>query len=174
MAIDEERLPPPDLGTPLLLLMPADAADADDELGLSIDEALPLGGGWWNRPTGVLSRAASSSQLAAAAAAVAAGLIVLQPGFAQRLAPGDLDFAEAGSERFRESESQLPLDPLSPRELAVLRLLADGLSNKGIASRLDLSEHTVKFHLNSLFEKLAVHNRTEAVSTAIRLGLVAL
>jgi DNA-binding NarL/FixJ family response regulator len=63
---------------------------------------------------------------------------------------------------------------LTPRELATLRLLADGKANKEIASELDISERTVKTHLAHLFEKLGVTSRTEAVKIATRRGLVRL
>jgi DNA-binding NarL/FixJ family response regulator len=63
---------------------------------------------------------------------------------------------------------------LTPRELATLRLMADGKSNKEIASELDISERTVKTHLGHLFEKLGVTSRTEAVKIATRRGLVRL
>jgi DNA-binding NarL/FixJ family response regulator len=61
---------------------------------------------------------------------------------------------------------------LTPREMATLRLLADGKSNKEIGSELDISERTVKTHLAHLFEKLAVTSRTEAVKVATHRGLV--
>jgi two-component system NarL family response regulator len=63
---------------------------------------------------------------------------------------------------------------LTPRELATLRLLADGKSNKEIANDLGISERTVKTHLGHLFEKLGVTSRTEAVKVATRRGLVRL
>jgi DNA-binding NarL/FixJ family response regulator len=63
---------------------------------------------------------------------------------------------------------------LTPRELTTLRLMADGKSNKEIASELGISERTVKTHLGHLFEKLAVTSRTEAVKIATRRGLVRL
>jgi two-component system NarL family response regulator len=63
---------------------------------------------------------------------------------------------------------------LTPRELAALRSLADGRSNKEIASALDISERTVKTHLAHLFEKLGVTSRTEAIKVASRRGLVRL
>jgi len=63
---------------------------------------------------------------------------------------------------------------LTPRELATLRLLADGKANKEIASELDISERTVKTHLGHLFEKLGATSRTEAVKVATRRGLVRL
>jgi DNA-binding NarL/FixJ family response regulator len=63
---------------------------------------------------------------------------------------------------------------LTPRELATLRLIADGKSNKEIANELRISERTVKTHLGHLFEKLGVTSRTEAVKIAMRRGLVRL
>jgi DNA-binding NarL/FixJ family response regulator len=63
---------------------------------------------------------------------------------------------------------------LTPRELATLRLMADGKANKEIASELDISERTVKTHLGHLFEKLGVTSRTEAIGVATRRGLVRL
>ena len=63
---------------------------------------------------------------------------------------------------------------LTPREMATLRLMADGKANKEIASELDISERTVKTHLGHLFGKLGVTSRTEAVKVATRRGLVRL
>jgi DNA-binding NarL/FixJ family response regulator len=63
---------------------------------------------------------------------------------------------------------------ITPRELDVLRLLAEGLPNKIIADRLQISEHTVKFHVNALMEKLQAQSRTEAVVRAIRWGVLPL
>jgi DNA-binding NarL/FixJ family response regulator len=66
-----------------------------------------------------------------------------------------------------------PVERMTGREVQVLELLADGLSNKAIAARLCVSDETVKFHLSSILGKLGVANRTEAVRRAIRMGLVA-
>ena len=66
------------------------------------------------------------------------------------------------------------VEPLTPRELEVLRLMAEGLPNKTIAARLEISEHTVKFHVNTILGKLGVASRTEAVVRATRLGLILL
>jgi DNA-binding NarL/FixJ family response regulator len=68
--------------------------------------------------------------------------------------------------------SQPAPSSLTARELEVLNLLAEGAPNKIIAYRLGISEHTVKFHLNSLFAKLGVNSRTEAVMTGMRQGLL--
>ncbi len=65
-------------------------------------------------------------------------------------------------------------EQLTPRELDVLHLLSKGLTNKGIASNLYISERTVKFHLSSVFNKLDVESRTEAVTTAVRKGLISI
>ena len=66
-----------------------------------------------------------------------------------------------------------PVD-LTPRELEVLLLLAEGLPNKGVAARLSVSEHTVKFHVNSIMGKLNAQSRTEAVTRATWLDLLPL
>ena len=63
---------------------------------------------------------------------------------------------------------------LTPREQEVLELLAEGLSNRSIAVRLAISEHTVKFHVSSICAKLGADNRTDAVRRAVRQGLITL
>jgi DNA-binding NarL/FixJ family response regulator len=74
-----------------------------------------------------------------------------------------------------DAEHDEPLvEKLTPRETQVLSRLADGLSNKAIASRLGVSDETVKFHLASIFGKLGASNRTDAVSQALRRGLIPL
>ena len=64
------------------------------------------------------------------------------------------------------------VEALTPREIEVLQLLADGLPNKAIAARLDISDQTVKFHVASIIGKLGVANRTEAVRRAFQRGLI--
>jgi DNA-binding CsgD family transcriptional regulator len=105
-----------------------------------------------DRLRGALPRDADARQIDAAIRAVAAGLIVRVP--AAR---------DSGFGAMRESEGQ-PL--LTPREVEVLAALAEGMTNKGIARRLDISLHTVKFHVESLFRKLGARTRTEAVAKA--------
>jgi len=82
---------------------------------------------------------------------------------------GKTYLAPAAAAKLAERVTQVQL---TPRELAALRLLADGHSNKEIATALDISERTVKTHLGHLFEKLGVTSRTEAVRVATRRGLV--
>src|SRR6185295_7012428 len=65
-------------------------------------------------------------------------------------------------------------EPLTPREVQVLELLAEGLANKAIAERLHISDQTVKFHVASISGKLGAANRTDAVRRAVRRGLIAL
>jgi len=65
-------------------------------------------------------------------------------------------------------------EPLTPREIQVLELLAEGLPNKAIAARLDISDQTVKFHVSSICGKLGAANRTDAVRRALRRGLITL
>jgi len=66
------------------------------------------------------------------------------------------------------------VEALTPREIQVLELLAEGLPNKAIAERLEISDQTVKFHVASISGKLGAVNRTDAVRRAVRRGLIAL
>ena len=69
-------------------------------------------------------------------------------------------------------EYEMPVEALTSRELDVLTLVADGRSNRDIAGVLAISDHTVKFHLASIFGKLGVSTRTEAVQRGLRLGVI--
>lgn len=108
---------------------------------------------------------AGAREIAAAIEAVAHGLVVL-----------DTELTEyVGGAPVPEPDS-LALERdhvLSPREIEILNLLASGLANKEIAFRLNISEHTVKFHVTSIFNKLSVSSRAAATAVGIRLGLVA-
>jgi DNA-binding NarL/FixJ family response regulator len=107
----------------------------------------------------------SPAQLVAAIEAVASGLLVLHPSHASEGLP-------AGSAPSRALDELA--ESLTRRELEVLQMLAAGLSNKEIAARLNISDHTVKFHVASILGKLGAASRTEAVSLGIRRGLVLL
>lgn len=114
------------------------------------------------RVRGLLPRDADAAALSAALRAITRGLIVTDPEWVGAL------------QRSRDrAEVALP-EPLTPREVGVLQLLAAGLPNKLIAERLGISEHTVRFHLNAIFGKLDAHTRTEAVTRAARLGVIVL
>ena len=80
------------------------------------------------------------------------------------------DGERAGAETFAENFEE----PLTPREVQVLELLAEGLPNKAIAARLGISDQTVKFHVSSISGKLGAANRTDAVRRAARRGLITL
>jgi NarL family two-component system response regulator YdfI len=110
----------------------------------------------------VLPSRTSAARLVAAVKAVAAGLIVVDERTTGVGALGEY-------EERRERET---VDALTPREVEVLQLLAEGLPNKEIAKALVISEHTVKFHLAAIFGKLGATSRTEAVAIGIRRGLV--
>lgn len=110
----------------------------------------------------VLPRDADPQQILAAMESVAAGLTVLHPRVLDRM----LSVKHTGSAVSRQ------LQPLTPRELEVLDMLAQGLANKTIAWKLGISEHTVKFHIASIFDKLDVATRAEAVAAGIRNGLI--
>jgi two-component system, NarL family, response regulator YdfI len=107
----------------------------------------------------------SPEQLVAALHAVASGLLVLHPSHANEGIP-------AGPPPLRALDELA--EPLTRRESEVLQMLAAGLSNKEIAARLNISDHTVKFHVASILGKLGAASRTEAVSLGIRRGLVLL
>jgi DNA-binding NarL/FixJ family response regulator len=74
----------------------------------------------------------------------------------------------------KDSGPETLVEALTPRETEVLQLLAEGLSNKGIAARLGISDQTAKFHVAAISGKLGAANRTETVRLAVRLGLIAL
>ena len=71
-------------------------------------------------------------------------------------------------------DDDLPQEALTPREVQVLELLAEGLPNKAIAARLDISDQTVKFHVSAICGKLGAANRTDAVRRGVRRGLITL
>ena len=124
---------------------------------------------WATGARAILRRDADPGQVAAALCALMHGLGVVDSAFAAALArPVGLPTRKSWDDRHTD-----PLiDELTPRELAVLRLVAEGLPNKTIAVKLGISEHTVKFHINAIFGKLGVASRTEAVVRATRLGLI--
>jgi DNA-binding NarL/FixJ family response regulator len=113
----------------------------------------------------VLPGEISTDQLAAALQAAASGLVVLHP--AEILA------AFPAAAPASQPLAELP-EPLTRREREVLQMLAAGLANKEIAARLNISDHTAKFHVAAILGKLGAATRTEAVTLGIRRGLVLL
>lgn len=112
-----------------------------------------LGGGF----RGVLGRDAAPEVLVAAICAARQGLVTIDPRFAAEVLPQPVTTA--------------PL-MLTPREHQVLELVAEGLSNKEIGAQLGVSQHTAKFHVTALLDKLGAETRTEAVVLAARFGLI--
>jgi DNA-binding NarL/FixJ family response regulator len=110
---------------------------------------------------GLLSSEASRPEMTAAIAAIYQGLIVAPR---ERLAPLWIE-NQAG-------EPSDLIEQLTPRETEILELLAQGLANKQIALDLEISEHTVKFHVSSIYTKLGVANRMEAVRLGLQQGLI--
>jgi DNA-binding NarL/FixJ family response regulator len=118
----------------------------------------------------VLSGTATGEEIIAALEAALAGLVVL-PRDALEV------FEESGATKEANRESAAvdlePLiEPLTPRERQVLGLMSEGLGNKEIAWQLQISEHTVKFHVSSILGKLGASTRTEAVTQGLRRGLI--
>jgi DNA-binding NarL/FixJ family response regulator len=110
---------------------------------------------------GDLTRDTDGPRLIAALQAAAVGLVVVE---------GRLS---AGALRTRASGEPL-IESLTPRELEVLQLIGQGLSNRAIAERLAISEHTAKFHVNAILGKLGAQTRAEAVAQGVRSGLLLL
>lgn len=117
---------------------------------------------WSAGARGLLSREAGPARVRAALNAVNQGLVAVDPALGGALLP-----THGATDAFKVEE-------LTKREHEVLKLLAEGLSNRSIAVQLEISEHTVKYHVNSILRKLGAQSRTEAVVRATRSGLILL
>ena len=146
--------------------MPAIVILTDDDDGTRLTDLIDAG------VRAVLPRNAPGAEIAAAVTAAAAGLLALAPDWARGFANAGRSAwnpeATAPAPSSRNGSSQT----LSARELEVLRMLSEGLANKQIAARLGISEHTVKFHVGSVFTKLGASTRAEAVMIGARQGLI--
>jgi DNA-binding NarL/FixJ family response regulator len=128
-------------------------SDADVVLSGSSDGSLLLTpGGGEHDEAGLLPYESNTKQIDAALHAVAAGLIVRAP-----------DAPDLGFDALEETDLQRLL---TSREFEVLGAIGEGLTNKAIAHRLDISLHTVKFHIEAIFRKLGVRTRTAAIMKA--------
>jgi DNA-binding CsgD family transcriptional regulator len=96
------------------------------------------------------------------------------PGLRLAAAGEAADVVLVSAERVSEPPASADINGLTPRELEVLALLAEGASNKAIARRLKISVHTAKFHVGSVIDKLDATGRTDAVAHAARLGVIEL
>ncbi len=140
--------------------LPAIVTLSEDDRPVTLLRQLALLG--W----GIISPDAPAAEMQAAVMSVAQGLVVLSLPVVSALVGrgGPVQTLEGGA---------MP-EPLTARETEVLELLSQGLSNKLIARRLNISEHTVKFHVSSIYTKLDASSRTDAVSRGARLGLITL
>ncbi len=129
---------------------------ADERRVSAVLESLPVRG--W----AIVPNDASRDELVAAVLAAHAGFGAMPAAWTTR--PADTLVSWTADEG--------PDEPLTSREQDVLELLSVGLSNKRIAERLGISEHTVKFHINAIYGKLGASTRTEAVNRALRRGLL--
>ncbi len=114
----------------------------------------------------LLPRSATADEIIASIMAAALGLVVVHPDFSEDLFPR--------TESVNRALPAAPIQALTGREIEVLGMLAQGWGNKTIAKQLGISEHTVKFHISSIFQKLNASSRTEAVTLGARLGLILL
>jgi len=152
----DELSPPSDGRPPAIVLLSAESQPA------WTIEALRLG------VRALLPRNASAADLLAAVEAAASGMAVLDPRELETLLAG----ASVPAQNLGETRSESPA--LTARELEVLRMMAEGAANKTIAWKLNISEHTAKFHVASILSKLNASTRTEAVTVGIRRGLILL
>lgn len=120
---------------------------------------------------GVLPRDADEREIVAAIEAVHAGLVVVPSPLATALVTA---LAPSGVPRPPRLAAAATTTTLSPREREILALLAEGMGNKIVAARLGISEHTVKTHVASIFQKLGADTRAEAVAIGARSGLILL
>jgi DNA-binding NarL/FixJ family response regulator len=138
---------------PLLLL-------AEEPLSLQLLNRLN------NRTWGVLPIDAAQDELLVSVRALSAGLWVGAPQMITKL------FSQATPSLSNQDQEES--DPLTPRESEILQYVAQGLTNKQVAWKLSISEHTVKFHISSIYSKLGAANRTEAVRLGARQGIILL
>ena len=129
---------------------------ADQLSSIAVNRALRAG------VHGIFPDSMAAEQLAAGLDAIVRGLVVIHP-------------SEVQAARFAAADDLVEsVEALTTRERDVLQMLSQGLGNKEIAVRMKISEHTVKFHVASIFGKLGASTRTEAVSIALRRGLILL
>jgi DNA-binding NarL/FixJ family response regulator len=148
----DDHMPPP----PLVVMMETHVSDdVSDLVRHGVKAILPADAG--------------PREVSASLEAVAAGLSVFSPEALVALHEG------GGRSTLPVNDArQTAYTPLSPREREILALVAEGLGNKIVAARLGISEHTVKTHVTSIFEKLGAESRAEAVAIGARTGVILL
>jgi DNA-binding NarL/FixJ family response regulator len=147
------------------------AVDAEDVTGIALERQPSV-----ERKTAKSANADAVLPADAPEELVAAAERLTAAGYRISRADDGADFTDAGhneaDEDIEADQDGEDVPALSPRELQVLALLAEGAPNKVIARRLDISVHTAKFHVASIIAKLNAVNRTDATATAMRMGLV--
>lgn len=132
------------------------------------ERVVPILQTWNVRGWGIVQLDAPAAQLQAAVVGAAQGLVVVSHAFASVLSPA------RRAATFERVILEGTDEALTPREREVLELVSQGLSNKLIARRLHISEHTVKFHISSITGKLGASSRTDAVRRGLSRGLITL
>jgi len=156
---------------PDVILLDADRAHPLEPLGVPVVALIDNPDASWTAQSlrlgakAILPREAAMDEILPALEAAYAGLVLLDPRVTLDLAARVPPAADPPGGMTEE---------LTPRETEVLGMLAEGLGNREIASRLGISDHTVKFHISSILDKLNASSRTEAVTLGIRRGLVLL
>jgi two-component system, NarL family, response regulator YdfI len=145
-------------------LLPEPTSDAAIVLLTEVTEARSISRLLRSGVRAILSRESDPEDVLSAIYASYDGLVLLSTPTAESLA------AVYGDQPL-EVEAELS-EEITSRETDVLRMLAQGLVNKDIAARLGISEHTVKFHISAILDKLGASTRTEAVTLGIRRGLI--
>jgi DNA-binding NarL/FixJ family response regulator len=150
------------LGVPVVLLV-----ESVDSIHLSAAVA--------NGVQAILVGDVTGAELAAAVASAAAGLLALSSDLADLVRQDLLVHSTGDAENF--TPDLAPMESVSPehltlREREVLEMMSEGLSNKEIAAQLNISAHTVKFHISSILGKLGASSRTEATTIGLRRGLI--
>lgn len=144
------------LNTDLPILTLVNGNDTDDTLTPLIQSLSSFSN------YGLLLRDSEPDTIVAALNALDSGLLVIDPTLSSLInMPINRDIAPLAT-------------PLTPRESEVLQLLAQGMTNKAIALKLEITQHTVKFHVNAIMSKLDAQSRTEAVVRATQLGMILL
>ncbi len=162
---------------PALFALPSDAQGDPAAIGtahrwiLLVDADAREVAAWVSRGArAVLPRDAEGGEILAAIEAVHAGLAVVPATVAQALTAT----SPRTTPRLTNGVAAAPPAALSTREREILALLAEGMGNKIVAARLGISEHTVKTHVASIFQKLGADTRAEAVAIGARSGLILL
>lgn len=172
-AVDTGRLVDPDIClVDLEGVSPAEGSLAAIVAGLTcpvvaICESEGVGAALAAGARGALSPGITGATLDAALVAAAAGIEVVYP-------PGARADPESGAESVPQRAPLVLPEPLTGRELQVLRLLPEGLTNQDVGHRLGISEHTAKFHVSAVLGKLGAQSRAEAVTRGYQLGLISI